>query len=300
MSGLSNTRILGTTAAIFVAIIWGLSFVAARVVLTTLTPISLATVRFVIATIIYTPFIIRHLNKGIKPSRTELKELFVLGLLSISIYFWLQYTGVQYAGAGISALLVVGLIPVLTGFAGSLLLKESFNVRKGMGIAMGLTGVALIAGPKLFVTSIDWLFFFGVSCLLGNAVCWSIYSTLSRRIIKKTGRPFMVTAWTTLFGTLVLLPMSLTSDWSSVFLVSSTQWISILYLAIICSGGGYYLWNYALSKTEAIKASIWLYLEPVAAFVGEFFLFSVVPSPLTLLGGAGIMVGALLTTFAKE
>jgi drug/metabolite transporter (DMT)-like permease len=188
----------------------------------------------------------------------------------------------------------------LTGFAGSLLLKESFNVRKGMGIAMGLTGVALIAGPKLFVTSIDWLFFFGVSCLLGNAVCWSIYSTLSRRIIKKTGRPFMVTAWTTLFGTLVLLPMSLTSDWSSVFLVSSTQWISILYLAIICSGGGYYLWNYALSKTEAIKASIWLYLEPVAAFVGEFFLFSVVPSPLTLLGGAGIMVGALLTTFAKE
>jgi drug/metabolite transporter (DMT)-like permease len=287
-------------AAIVVAIIWGLSFVAARVVLTTLTPVILATVRFLIASIIYAPFIIGYTTKGIKPSGNEFKELLVLGLLSISIYFWLQYTGVQYAGAGISALLVVGLIPVLTGFAGSLLLKESFSIKKGAGIAMGLTGVALIAIPKLFVTNVDWMFFFGVACLLGNAVCWSIYSTMSRRLIKKTGRPFMVTAWTTLFGTLVLIPMSLTSNWTLISVVSSTQWISILYLAIVCSGGGYYLWNYALSKTEAVKASVWLYLEPVSAFIGELFLFSIFPSPLTMLGGLGIMAGALLTTFSKE
>jgi hypothetical protein len=30
-----------------------------------------------------------------------LKELALLGFLSISIYFWLQYTGVQYAIAGV-------------------------------------------------------------------------------------------------------------------------------------------------------------------------------------------------------
>ncbi len=69
---------------------------------------------------------------------------------------------------------------------------------------------------------------------------------------------------------------------------------------MICSSGGYFLWNYALSKTEAVKASIWLYLEPVAAFVGSFALFGVVPLPLTLLGGAAILLGALITSLSKQ
>ena len=69
---------------------------------------------------------------------------------------------------------------------------------------------------------------------------------------------------------------------------------------MICSSGGYLLWNYALSKLEAVKASVWLYLEPVAAFIGSFALFGQVPAPLTLLGGGAILVGALLTSLSKE
>jgi drug/metabolite transporter (DMT)-like permease len=163
-----------------------------------------------------------------------------------------------------------------------------------------LTGVALIALPKLIFGNIDWLFLVGVACLLGNAVCWSMYSTLSRRLMKRIGKPLMVTAYTTLWGMLFLLPMSLTSDWGALSALTTSQWVSILYLAVICSTGGYFLWNYALSKTEAVKASVWLYLEPVAAFIGSFALFGVVPTPLTMLGGAAILIGALLTSLSKQ
>jgi drug/metabolite transporter (DMT)-like permease len=283
-----------------VAIIWGLSFVAASVVLTTLPPVILATVRFLIAAAIYSPVILWEYRRGNRPSMSDLKELAAFGFLSISIYFWLQYTGVAYAGAGVSAVLVTGLIPVLTGLAGAVVLKERFNIKKGAGITLGLTGVFLIALPKLLVSSVDWLFFVGVLCLLSNAVCWSVYSTLSRRLMKRIGKPLMVTAYTTLFGMLFLLPMSLTANWGTVYALTLDQWWSILYLAIICSSGGYFLWNYALSKTEAVKATIWLYLEPVAAFVGSFALFGVVPLPLTLLGGAAILIGALLTSLSKQ
>jgi drug/metabolite transporter (DMT)-like permease len=285
---------------VVVAIIWGLSFVAASVVLTTLPPVILATVRFLIAATIYTPVILWEYGRRNRPTMADLKELAALGFLSISIYFWLQYTGVAYAGAGVSAVLVTGLIPVLTGLAGTVILKEKFNMKKGFGITLGLTGVVLIALPKLLVSNVDWLFFVGVLCLLGNAVCWSLYSTLSRRLMKRIGKPLMVTAYTTLFGMLFLLPMSLTADWGTVYALSSGQWGSILYLAVICSSGGYFLWNYALSKTEAVKATTWLYLEPVAAFVGSFVLFGVVPLPLTLLGGAAILIGALLTNLSKQ
>jgi drug/metabolite transporter (DMT)-like permease len=268
--------------------------------LTTLPPVILATVRFLIAAAIYSPVILWEYKRGNKPTIADLKELAAFGFLSISIYFWLQYTGVAYAGAGVSAVLVTGLIPVLTGLAGAVILKERFNIKKGTGIALGLTGVLLIALPKLLVSSVDWLFFVGVLCLLGNAVCWSLYSTLSRRLMKRIGKPLMVTAYTTLFGMLFLLPMSLTADWGTVHALDSSQWWSILYLAVICSSGGYFLWNYALSKTEAVKATIWLYLEPVAAFMGSLALFGVVPLPLTLLGGAAILIGALLTSLSKQ
>lgn len=297
---MASDRGYGTAAAITVAIIWGLSFVAASMVLTTLSPVILATVRFIIAAAIYSPVIVWEYRRGNRPSLADLRELALFGFLSISIYFWLQYTGVQYAGAGVSAVLVTGLIPVLTGLAGAVLLKERFNLRRGFGVALGLTGVALIALPKLLVSNVDWLFFVGVACLLGNAVCWSLYSTLSRRLMKRIGKPLMVTAYTTLWGMLFLLPMSLTSDWGALSALTTSQWGSILYLAVICSTGGYFLWNYALSKTEAVKASVWLYLEPVAAFIGSFALFGVVPTPLTMLGGAAILIGALLTSLSKQ
>jgi len=290
----------GVAAAITVSLIWGLSFVAASVVLTTLSPVVLATLRFTIASVLFLPVILRELNRGAKPTLRDLKETAYLGFLSISLYFWLQYTGVKYAGAGVSALLVVGFIPLLTGVASSFMLGESLSRWKVAGSASGFLGVALITVPKLTDIQVNTGFLFGVLCLLGNAVCWSLYSTMSRRLMQRTGKPLMVTAYVTLSGTLVLLPLSLASDWSAVGLLTQSQWLSVLYLAIVCSGGGYLLWNYALSRLESVRAAIWLYLEPVAAFIGEALLLGVMPDTLTAGGGLLIMAGALLASAAKK
>ena len=290
----------GTLSAIIVAVVWGLSFVAARMVLSTLTPVLLATVRFIIATIVFSPVIITEYAKAGLPDRRDLKEYAFLGILSISIYFWLQYTGVKYAGAGVSAILVVGLIPALTGFASSILLKERLGVQRLLGTGLGLVGVVFIALPGVIVGNMDWYFLFGVGCLLGNAVIFSLYTTLSRRLMQRVGRPLYVTAHVNLFGALGLILMSLTSDWSLLLQLDSQQWSSILYLALVCSGLAYFMWNYALSKIEAVKAAVWLYLEPVAAFIGETLIFGVTPSLITLVGGAAIMIGALVTSRSKE
>ena len=289
----------GLISAITVAVIWGLSFVAARVVLSMLTPILLATVRFSIASLVFTPVLVRELRRGKTLTPRDLREIGLLGFLSISIYFWLQYTGVKYAGAGVSALLVVGLIPILTSLASNFLIKERFSPEKALGTTLGLSGVALITLPKLFLGTVDLLFYFGVVCLLLNAACWAMYSTLSRRLMNRMKRPLTVTAYTTVMGTLALIPLSLSSDWGLVRSLQTEQWLSILYLTLICSCLGYYLWNYSLSRLEAVKASAWLYLEPVAAFLGEFLLFGVVPSSTTVIGGGAIILGALIINWSR-
>lgn len=286
----------GTLAALFVATVWGLSFVAASMVLETLTPVLLATLRFIIASIIFSPILINSLRRGNKPSSKDLRDIAWLGFLSISIYFWLQYTGVQYAGPGVSAIIIVGFIPILTGLASSLILKEPFDRRRVLGIGLGFIGVALITLPNLVLGSVNTRFFIGVACLLGNAVAFSLYSTLSRRLLKQYAEPAIVTSYVTVFGTLALLPISLTSDWSTITTLTTNQWIAVLFLASICSGLAYFLWNYALSRLDSVQAAVWLYLEPVMAFIGVFILYGSVPSTLTIIGGVLVLVGAALTS----
>ncbi|MFB0558332.1 MAG: DMT family transporter [Candidatus Bathyarchaeia archaeon] len=290
----------GTVAAVIVATIWGLSFVAARIILTTLSPVLLAALRFFIASVVFAPIILRESNQGGVLPHKDLGELAVLGFLSISVYFWLQYTGVKFAGAGISALLVVGLIPILTGLASSVLLRERLNSRKALGTALGLLGVTLITVPGLLIEKVDWRFYIGVACLFGNAACWALYSTMSRRLMKRIQRPALVTAWVTIFGTLALIPMSLSSDWSRLGSLTPLQWSGVAYLAIVCSGLGYFLWNYALSRLEAVKAAVWLYLEPIMAFIGEIIILGATPSVTTILGGVVVILGALITSRTRS
>lgn len=286
----------GTLAALFVATVWGLSFVAASMALETLTPVLLATTRFILATILFSPILIKSILQGKIPAGNDLRDMALLGFLSISIYFWLQYTGVQYAGPGVSAIIVVGFIPILTGIASSMILKEPFDQRRILDIGLGFIGVALITLPNLVLGSVNTRFFIGVACLLGNAVCFSLYSTLSRKLLKKYDEPAIITSYVTLFGTLALIPMSLTSNWGRLLEINQSQWIAVLFLASVCSGLAYFLWNYALSKIDSVQAAVWLYLEPVAAFVGVFVLYGSVPSLLTVAGGVLVLLGAALTS----
>jgi drug/metabolite transporter (DMT)-like permease len=289
----------GTFAAVFVATAWGISFVAASHVLETISPVLLATLRFIIASILFTPVMIAGILSNNVPRRKELQEMAYLGILSISIYFWLQYTGIKYAGLEVSAILVVGFIPVLTGLISNILMGEPFEKWRILGVCTGFAGVGLITLPGLILSHVETKFFFGVLCLLGNAVVFSLYSTLSRRLLKRFDKPMVMTSYVTFFGTMALIPVSLTSDWSLIGSISVSQWVSIFFLASICSGLAYFLWNYALSRIESVEAAVWLYLEPVVAFLGVYVLYGSVPETHTVIGGILVLTGAALTSVQR-
>jgi drug/metabolite transporter (DMT)-like permease len=156
----------------------------------------------------------KELKKEETIDRSDLWDLAKLGFLSISIYFWLQYTGVKYSGAGISALIVIGFIPILTGIISAFVLKEQFTGPKILGTVMGFIGVSLITIPGLILGNVNTKFYLGIGALLVNSICFSLYSSLSRKLMKKIDKPIVVTGLITIFGTIGLIPMSITSDWS--------------------------------------------------------------------------------------
>ncbi|MHB8991506.1 MAG: DMT family transporter, partial [Chloroflexota bacterium] len=277
-------------------------FVAARMILyagtpgdVTLSPTMLATVRFLLASAIFLPILVRqHLRvQPLKPS--DILTFLLLGQLGISVYFWLQYTGVQLTNAGISAVVVVGLIPLATMLISRITLREPLGGKRALALALGAVGVAVVVSQKGLQVAMESGFLFGSLCLIANALAFALYSTLIRGI-RARYPSLTTTAGFMIGGTLGLLLLSLfTEDWSSVALLSTGQWMVILYLAVVCSVLAYFFYNYALSQIEATKASVWIYLEPVVAVILGAAMLGEAVAAQTILGGLIILASLALT-----
>jgi drug/metabolite transporter (DMT)-like permease len=68
----------------------------------------------------------------------------LLGQLTFTLYYWLQYIGIQHTNASISAILGVGLIPLFTAFLAPLFGAERLNLPLLALLLLGFFGVALI------------------------------------------------------------------------------------------------------------------------------------------------------------
>jgi drug/metabolite transporter (DMT)-like permease len=287
---------------LFVVVVWGGSFVAARLVLYSqtpdapvLTPTMLATVRFTLASAIFLPILLRQ-HAQVKPlRRADVPVFLLLGQLGISVYFWLQYTGLQLTNAGLAAVLVVGLIPLATMLTSGLALGEPLGGRRALALVLGAAGVVIVVSQQELALALASGFLFGAACLIANAFCFAIYSTLIRGIRARYSS-LTATAGMTVAGTLGLLLFSLVSeDWSSLATITGAQWLAIAYLAVVCSAMAYFFYNYALTRIEASKAAVWLYLEPPVAMILGALLLSEAIAIQTVIGGIVILASLYLT-----
>src|SRR6266487_3798785 len=184
----SQTKSVNTwqayAAVWFAVIAWGASFVAARVLLhapgrdeVSLSPTILAALRFSIAALFFVVPLLKAIIRR-QLSLVALLQMAFLGQITFSLYFWLQYTGVQETNASISSILVVGLIPVVTAFLSQFFGKE----RPGIGR-------------------------FAALCLFGYAFAFAIYVNLSKRWMQGIS-PLVMTGGTMVSGALGLLLLS--------------------------------------------------------------------------------------------
>ncbi|WIG59395.1 MAG: Permease of the drug/metabolite transporter (DMT) superfamily [Ktedonobacterales bacterium] len=286
---------------LFVVLVWGGSFVAARMILspegahaTALSPTLLAAVRFLLASAIFLPLLARQQMTEQRLKLADLPLFLLLGQLGISVYFWLQYTGVRLTNAGIAAVLVVGLIPLATLVVARVALRESLGARQVVALLLGVVGVGVVAGQQGIAIEVHGGFLLGALCLVADALCFAVYSTLVRGL-RARYTPLTVTGGTMIAGTLGLLALAAFSgDWRTLAALSAGQWLAILYLAIVCSVLAYFCYNTALTRIAASKAAVWLYLEPVVALgLGAALLGERITLP-TVAGGLVILASLYL------
>jgi drug/metabolite transporter (DMT)-like permease len=288
---------------------WGAAFVAARFLLhptsaglVALSPLVLAATRICLASL----FFVVPLARAVLRRQLALRDLvliFLLGQLAFSLYFWMQYIGVQQTSAGIASILVLGLIPTFTALLAPAFSKERLAPSLLIALPLGFGGVSMMVLQQPLAIGLHSGFVLGVLCLLGNALSFSLYSHLSKRYLRVLS-PAVLTGGMMASGALGLLLLTLLDSahnrWQDVTLLSKTQWAALLFLVIVCSVLSYFAYNVALSKLAAARVTIYLYFEPVVTvllgviLLGEQFTWQM------LLGTAAIAASLLLVTVTKR
>lgn len=287
-----------------VVFLWGTSFAISKIGLHTLSPLNLAGLRFLTASIIFGLILIfQKVDQTIE--RQDILQLFVMGFMAITSYFFIQYTGLLYT-TSINASLLLATSPLWTTVLGVMMRQEQINLKAVSGMLLAFCGVTLVISKGNPVTLFTSKTLYGDLLLLSNAGVWAIYTLYGKRIMLKYS-PFTAVAYIHIFGTLMLLPIILIPNHLNPVTVleqmsalSLPTTAAILYLAVLCSVYAYYMWYKSIAQIGAIRTASFYYISPLFALAAGIWLLNETMTPLTLIGGCMVVAGVFLTNKFKH
>lgn len=271
---------------------WGLSFVASKTVLNTgVPPMTMVTLRFVVATIILNIFL-RRFDPAARLRRKDILPLLASGLCGVTIYFFFESRGIKLTSAS-HASLIIAVIPVVTVLAEAIFFRTRISWMVAVGIALSVVGVVFVvarpgAGSAGAFSPAGDLFMFGA------CGAWVAYILLSKNLHTRLS-DIAITAYQSLFGTVFLIPFCLLErgQWVP---ITPAAWVSLAYLAVFCSALSNFLYMYALSRLGPISVSPYVNLIPVVGVLGGVALLGETVVWIQILGGVVILGGVLLVS----
>ena len=287
----SNTLI--SLLLVLISLTWAGSFIVVKVTVDEISPIDLGFLRFLVATPIMVLILFLR-KKDIRIPTRELPSLSVLGLTGVTLLYIFQYTGIEYTTASTSSVLIsVNVIFIV--ILSALFLKEFLSLKKVLGVVFPFIGIIVVIFAQTTNENIVFSnkFFIGCLFILLSAFCWAVYSIVGKKLLTRYD-PFTVTTYAFVLGTIFFLPVVLPDILGVVQNISFNGWIAVFYLALLCSAFGYVAWYYALSKTEASRAAVFLNLIPLFTITLSFFIKEI-PTILFLIGAILIIYGVYLT-----
>ena len=290
---MSNSKLLPYIEALFAVLVWGASFIATKVALQDLSPITIVWVRFLMGVILLGVTVFLR-GQFALPEKKEWGYFALLGFLGITFHQWLQSNALQTSEAGTTAW-IVATTPVFMAVLGWFLLKERLGWTKNLGILLAFLGVLLVVSKgELSSISVGTFGAPGDILVLISAINWAVFSTLSRRGLKSHPASLMmfyIMAFGWIFTTLLFLT---TGGMREITAVTSNGWIAVGFLGIFCSGLAYIAWYDALKALTTAETGVFLYIEPLVAVVVAFFILGEAITLASLIGGAVIFFGVWL------
>lgn len=282
--------------AMFAVTAWGLSFISTRVLLDNgLHPIEIYIYRSAIAYVA----LLAICHKRVLANNLKDELLFVLcGIVAGSVYFISENIALQYTLVS-NVSLITALPPLLTVLLVGAVYKTD---RPGKGAYIGsvvaFLGVGLVIFNSSFNLSINPL---GDFLALLSAFCWAIYGLLLKPLNAHYDAKF-ITRKVFFYGILTALPfLAVEPEIAPLSILLNTKVLyNLLFLSLICSLGSFLLWAITVIKLGAIKASNYLYFQPVVTLVFSIIILHEHVTVIGYIGCALILLGVWLSDYLQR
>lgn len=285
---------LGLTAGLSAAAIWGGMYVVSKVVLEVVPPFALLTLRLVLGILALGVVIALRPKTAMNARQTW--QIFGVGVIGYGISLGFQFVGTKLSTAS-NGSLVTSATPAFILIFAPFLLGEKTTPRRLIALLVSSLGVLAVIDPRN--AELSPALFWGNLSLLAAALTWALYSVLVRKVTQSGG---------VITSTAIMLAGGLPSGILLGAWEVSTQGVGaitpailggILFLGIVATAIAMFLWNYAFAELPAAVASLTFFAQPVVGTIlGALFLGEVI-TPLFLFGGLLIGVGLVIASTEK-
>jgi drug/metabolite transporter (DMT)-like permease len=254
-------------ALLFLALIWGSSFILMKRGLESFSNYQVATLRIIFAFFATLPFALLNI-KLVK--RKHLFPIFIVGFLGNFIPAFL-FSKAQTVISSSLAGMLNGLTPLFALLVGVLLFQVKTRWVNVLGVFIGFLGamgIILSNHQKSFDASL-----FSVSLVILATLCYAFSVNIIKTYLQDV-KAVTVTSIAFLLVGPIALTIFLNTDYISVFNNDSMAFTNLMYLAflgVFGTGFAVLLFNFLIKQTTAVFASTVTYFIPfVAIFWGVF------------------------------
>jgi drug/metabolite transporter (DMT)-like permease len=257
---------------VLLAVLWGSSFMFMREGAHEFGPFPTAWVRITLAALMLTPILLWH--QQIPVLHAHWRPTLSSGLLNSGIPFACYAYALMHISTGLSSILNAT-TPLFGALIAWAWLGDKLNATRALGLALGFTGVVLLAsdvpGGISFKEGGSGLAV--VACLVAT-FCYGIAGSFTKRYLQNV--PSLVTTTGSLWGASLGLAIPALLSWPSV-MPSLHAWAALGIAGLLCTALAYVLYFRLMTRTGPARAMTVTYLIPVFAnLLGVSFLDEVV------------------------
>ncbi|HLW48099.1 MAG TPA: DMT family transporter [bacterium] len=290
----TDAHIKAELVALLVVSIWGMSFAFQKVALEQFGATVFMALRYLGMLALSWGVLLHHSRRTGEPlgaRRGDLPALALAGVAGYTLYIPLSTFGLSYTTPFSNALLI-GLAPLFAAALLRILRLETITGGQYAGMLVALIGVAVFVLPALRRSAGSA----GVGDLLSlaGAAFFAGYTVASKPLLARYSLPAMM-AYTLTVGTvpvvLALLP-SLAAPWR--YHVTVEGWAAFAWTVIVPVYVAWSLWNWTIGRLGVARASVFMYLVPVAGGITSWIVFGEAFGLLKVTGAALVLAGLAL------
>lgn len=280
--------LLPSLCLVLAMFLWASSFIALKIAFVDYHPMVVISGRMIVASLAFLLLLPRFRNIRIR--RQDWKLLALMALSEPCLYFIFEALALKNTSAS-QASVITTMLPLLVAVSSALFLAEHFSSKKLLGLFLAMAGgIGLSLGGTISEHA--------PAPLLGNfyeflaMLCATVYTIAVKQLTSRYSALFLTAtqAWVgaLFFGPLLFLPQIPLPD--QILLLPTA---AIIYLGLAVTIVAYGCYNFALSRMDAGKASIYINLIPLftmllgwLAFKESFTLYQYLAGLLIFFGVA--------------